>query len=75
MLITFKDKRGAFRHRTLTRTNVRKVAASIQRAHPGHALSHTVAILQQCLRDGKERIVLECSCESLPESYGFTNSP
>lgn len=63
MIVELKDKKGRVITRTLRRTNVRKVAESIQKAHPGHPLSQTVAILEKLLRDGKKAAFIKCTCE------------
>ena len=66
MIVRFTDRAGEIRYRTLTRLNVRKVAESIQLAHPGHPLSHTVAILERALRHNRDSFEIECDC-SLPQ--------
>lgn len=61
MLIEFRDKKGLIKYRTLKRGNVRKVAESIQRAHPGHPFSHTYSIVRSALESGREKTTLDCT--------------
>lgn len=64
MIVKFRDKKGVVRYRTATRSNIRKVAESIQRAHgPAHPLSQCAAVLRDQMAKGRDKVTLTCSCQ------------
>lgn len=62
MLVKFLNSAGEVQFRTVTYTNLRRIAESIQIAHPGHPLSHTIGVLQNRLRAGHQTTTLTCDC-------------